>query len=107
MDFLVIFLSIVNILTSLLVYRKLLGPKLENVQYVFVQPTPTESGSPEPILQEPVVEELVGASAAVDNERYQAWRNVKEEPVKAPIPTHHQPSVPASGPLERPYGFSR
>lgn len=106
MDILIVTLSVINIITSLLVYRKLLGSKLENVQYVFVQPSPSESGSPEPVLEEPMAaEELVAVSPGIDD-RYQAWRNVREETVKAPIPAYHQPSVPASGPLERPYGFA-
>jgi hypothetical protein len=59
--------------------------------------------SPEPVVApepEPV------PAPVNDNEKYQAWRNVKEQPATtAPTP----PIVPAPkpGPLERPAGFYR
>jgi hypothetical protein len=94
--------SSISLITSLLVFHKLSTKGIEP-QYILVNCCSTKVE--ETVQEEPVVSpQEISPTSAVTDDRYHAWKNIKEEPVKAPL-TFHQPSIPARGPLERPPGF--
>lgn len=107
MEFAILAVLVVSVITNLITLR---GLKSLQLSYEAVEIFPLIDSASTCSCGEELLERVEKIFTRAEkpvptppDESHYAWKNVKEEPVKAPPSPHGPPPIP--GPLARPYGF--